>query len=483
MPLGGRRFADLHDRWFSRPIEPPALALRETAGYAMPVSSREHRAAFRQRRLLLAVTLTLACTSSPPPATVIPTGPATVVQPPSRPAKQASSAGSTLDVDTVRAEAQRILEQVARARNLALRSEVAVEVIDKAGIRKFAKDSMYDHVTPAETKMLGRIESSLGVLPPGADAEAVLLDLLEDGVLGLYDPKKKTLFVGDFVPKSMLSMVVGHEIAHGLQDMYFDLDKLQQPIRNRGDAESARRFLVEGEAQAAYLAWVSGEQGVAALTDPVLDAMGDQALELAGYASPYPIVARSMQMAYADGTATVVRLVQRKGWGAIDDLYAKLPETTEQMLHLDKLLAREPAIPAKLDSGALTALAGQAGLALVWHDEIGEAAFLAMLAEGVDAGPARRAAAGWGGDHLVAFEGKDPGPDATTLVAAVTAWDTEGDAKEFEAAFRTYLAEHAAGGHVIDRKDRRVVFATGIPSEIGKDALRQALWRGAKVGK
>jgi hypothetical protein len=190
-----------------------------------------------------------------------------------------------------------------------------------------------------------------------------------------------------------------------------------------------------------------------------------------------------MQMAYADGTATVVRLVQRKGWSAIDDLYAKLPETTEQMLHLDKLLVREPAIPAKMDEGAIAALAGKAGLAFVWHDEIGEAALLAMLAEGGEAGPARKAAAGWGGDHLVAFEGKDPGAGATTLVAAVTVWDSEGDAREFESAFGTYLAEHAAGGHVIDRKDRRVVFATGIPSEIGKDALRQALWRGAHVGK
>lgn len=448
------------------------------------MSSREHRAAVRHRAgPFLAVAFSLACGPAGSSATVTPTAPASIEATPSRPASAQRSDAATLDVDTVRAEARRILDEVAHARSLALRSEVAVEVIDKAGIRKFAKDSMYEHITPAETQMLGRIESSLGVIPPGADAESVLLDLLEDGVLGLYDPKKKTLFVGDFVPKSMLSMVVGHEIAHGLQDMYFDLDKLQEPIRHRGDAESARRFLVEGEAQAAYLAWVSGEQGVAALTDPVLDALGDQALELAGYASPYPIVARSMQMAYADGTATVVRLVQRKGWSAIDDLYAKLPETTEQMLHLDKLLVREPAIPAKMDEGAIAALAGKAGLAFVWHDEIGEAALLAMLAEGGEAGPARRAAAGWGGDHLVAFEGKDPGAGATTLVAAVTVWDSEGDAREFESAFGTYLAEHAAGGHVIDRKDRRVVFATGIPSEIGKDALRQALWRGAHVGK
>ncbi|MFO0633278.1 MAG: hypothetical protein U0168_10535 [Nannocystaceae bacterium] len=78
--------------------------------------------------------------------------------------------------------------------------EVTVDVIDKAGIREFAKASLYEFTTPDELAMHGRIEASLGVVPPGSDPEAVILDLLEQGVLGLYDPKRKTLFIGDFVP-------------------------------------------------------------------------------------------------------------------------------------------------------------------------------------------------------------------------------------------------------------------------------------------
>jgi hypothetical protein len=451
----------------------------------MRVSSREDRAAWKHRAGsgVVLLSLALGChpheasTHAPPPesAPADDTARIPVVLP---------GTDERLELATAREEAHRILAAVAKARNLAVRSEVNVEVIDKAGIRAFAKASMYEDTTPAELRMLGRIEASLGVLPPGSDPEQVILDLLEQGVLGLYDPKKKTLFIGDFVSKAMLSMVVGHEIAHGLQDMYFDLDRLQDPMRHQSDAESARRFLVEGEAQAAYLAWVSGEQGVMALEEPVLDALADQALELAGLASPYPILARSLQMPYADGTATVARLVQRSGWGAIDELYKKLPETTEQMLHLDKLLAREPAIPAKMDSGALAALAATAGLAFVWHDNLGEAALLAMLAETGEARPARRAAAGWGGDHFVAFDSADADAGAAPpLVAAITVWDTAQDAKEFETAFRSYLAEHAAPGFVIDRKDRRVVFATGVPAQVGADALRIAMWRGAHVGK
>jgi hypothetical protein len=388
--------------------------------------------------------------------------------------------GDGLDPEVARTEARRILESVALARNLPLRGDVEVDVIGKAGIRKFAKSSMYEHTTPAELQLLGRIDSSLGVVPVGADIEAIYLDLLEEGVLGLYDPERKTLFIGDFVTSGMLSMVVGHEIAHGLQDMYFDLKSLQEPIRHDSDAETARRWLVEGDAQAAYLAWIGGETGVAAIDDPVLDAMGDQVLELAGVASKYPVLARSIQMPYTDGTATVIRLVKASGWKSVDELYGKLPATSEQMLHLDKLLARERAIPTKLDVGAIEPVLP--GLALVWHDNIGEAALLAMLAEVDDATVARKAAAGWGGDFFVALDrakGRLPAP----VVAGVIAWDTELDAREFQPIFARYLEEHAAQRTLVRRKGAKVVFATGVPDDVDLRALETALWRGTIVGK
>lgn len=387
--------------------------------------------------------------------------------------------GEGLDPAAARDEALRILDSVAVARNLPKKSDVVVDVIGKAGIRKFAKEGMYEHTTPAELQLLGRIDSSLGVVPVGSDIEAIYLDLLEEGVLGLYDPKRKTLFIGDFVTTGMLSMVVGHEIAHGLQDMYFDLKALQEPIRHDSDAETARRWLIEGDAQAAYLAWVSGERGVAAIDDAVLDAMGDQTLELAGVASKYPVLARSLQMPYTDGTGTVIRLVKQKGWKAIDELYAKMPRTSEQMLHLDKLLASEKPIPMKLDAAAL----GNAlpDFEMVWHDNIGEAALLSMLADIDDATVARKAAAGWGGDALVALDKKGQALPAPVVAGAIT-WDTEADAKEFHSLFARYLSERAAGRTLSARKGKTVVFATGVPEGVDLRALETAIWRGTAVG-
>jgi len=387
-----------------------------------------------------------------------------------------------LDGKTAQAEADRILAEIAKTRNLSVTGPVNVDVVDKAGIREFAKRSMYETTTPEELRLLGRVQASMGVIPRGEDPETIVLDLLEDGVAGFYDPKEKTLFIGDFVDRGTLSMVVGHEIAHGLQDMHFDLQKHQQPLRHRSDEESARRFLIEGEAQATYLAWVSGQGGLNTIDDGVLDAMGNQVLDLAAMVSTYPILVRSLQLPYADGTATVMRLVRDKGWEAVDALYEKLPESSEQMLHIDKLLAREAPIPTKLDVAVLAGLWPEAGL--VWHDSLGEAELLAMLAHVQRSTVARRAAAGWGGDHYVAVEPTDRQGGAATgvpMVVGVTVWDSEDDAEEFEEVFGEYLRTMVPD-HAIDRRDDMVLFATGIPAEIDASRLLSTAWKGVQVG-
>ncbi len=384
-----------------------------------------------------------------------------------------------LDADTAQQEATRILEQVAQARNLPVTRPVNVNVVDKPGIRKFAQESMYEHTTPQEMRLLGRVQASLGIIPRGQDPEEIMLDLLEDGVAGFYDPKQETLFIGDFVDKVTLSMVVGHEIAHGLQDMHFDLEKHQEPLRHHSDQETARRFLIEGGAQATYLAWVSGESGLGAIDDGVLDAMGNQVLDLAGSMSDYPVLMRSLQLPYADGTATVARLVRTKGWEAVDALYERLPESSEQMLHIDKLLSREAVVPTKMDEGALQKLLPDA--TLVWHDTLGEADLLTMLAHAEPSTVARRAASGWGGDHYVALDRQGDEPWSVPLVVGVVVWDTERDAQEFVEVFGEYLAL-TVPDHALERKGDRVLFATGIPAQLDASSLLSAAWKGVHVG-
>jgi hypothetical protein len=401
-------------------------------------------------------------------------GPAKVTGPSTE--QHRRSSGDVLDQGRASREAKRILAEVAAARNLEVIHDVKVDVIDRPGIREFSKNAMYEDTTPEDLRRAGRIESALGVLPVGVDPEAILLDMLEDSVLGLYDPKSKTLFIGDFVPSVMLSMVVGHEIAHGLQDMHFDLEKTRTVLPHRSDEESARRFLIEGGAQASYLAWVSGEGGLASIDDAVLEALGNQTLDMGGESSPYPILARAMGMPYADGTASIVRLVLAKGWSAVDELYEKPPETTEQMLHLDKLLNREPREDVALDEAALAQVLG---LTPMWHDQIGEAALLSMLAEVEPSVTARGAAAGWGGDMLYAFDREGSPLDAPAIVAVVT-WDRQDDAREFVQSFGKYLTDVVGTGTFVERQRDVVVFGTHLPEGVDPGRVAKAAFDGLK---
>lgn len=450
------------------------VAATGAGGYAKAVSDDA-----RQRLCAAALALGVGsgCVATPPAPASEPEAP-TIERPALEP-RSADRPAKTLDEDRARAEAEKIMAEVARARNLEVTSGVEVTVIDRAGVREFAKSNLHEQLSPEEIAREGRILASLGVIPLGTDLEQVVLDLLETGILGFYDPKKKTLFIGDYVPITMLSNVVGHEIAHGLQDMHFGLERLQEPMRHESDAESARRYLVEGDAQAAYYAWVSGDQGLEAIDDDVLDALGNQVLDLAGV-SPYPILARDLQLPYADGAATVARLAREKGWKAVDALYDDLPQTSEQMLHVDKLLKREPAIPVELDTAALLDVLPDHEV--VWHDTLGEASLLAMLAHVEPSLVARRAASGWGGDHFVVLDKRGSRGEAPVVVCAVV-WDSKRDATEFEATFRAYLAEQIGEAHVIERRRDRVVFATMLPEGVAGEAVAAAAWKTLRTGR
>lgn len=428
-----------------------------------------------------------ACVHPPPPSNDPADPPAEIVE--ESPTEDVDDADAGLDAERaaeqarIDASARRIIQEVATTRGLPVKGEFAVELISKDGIRDFVRKAMYEELTAEEIKLLGRIQASLGVLPVGSDGEQVMLDLYEFGVLGIYDPDRKVLLIGDFLDRSMLGMVVGHEGAHGLQDMHFDLEALTHMHKGQSDLDTAKTFLVEGDAQASYLAWMTGKEGLAGIGDDLLSSQADMVLMIGdNMGIPHPTLARMLQMPYTDGTMNVVRLARDQGWAAVDALYQEMPTTTEQMLHLDKLAKREPAIPVKIDPAPLLELA--ADHRVVWEDELGEASLLAMLADVAPPFAARSAAAGWGGDRFIALE-HQTNPAAAPLLVGVIAWDSEREAKEFEPVFREYLEAHKPSGHVLVRKRDKILYAThfdvlgfdGVGVTEPAEQLSKAAWR------
>ena len=97
------------------------------------------------------------------------------------------------------------------------------------------------------------------------------------------------------------------------------------------------------------------------------------------------------------------------------------------MLHPDKLAAREAPVPVAFPDDLAERLGG--GWTVSLQDTFGELLLEVVLRDGGAAGSGD-AAAGWGGDRVALLEG----PDGETAVVIDTAWDSEADAAEFEAA-------------------------------------------------
>jgi hypothetical protein len=114
-----------------------------------------------------------------------------------------------------------------------------------------------------------------------------------------------------------------------------------------------------------------------------------------------------------------------------------------------------------------------------------------------DAKLSKQAAAGWGGDRFVIYEGPR---NSGIFLAQVTAWDTPADAQEFFNAYtkrtvkrlRDVSAFHddtsnadnrrsewraPSGNGVINLRGSRVVILEGIPAKANVDKLLNMIWQ------
>jgi len=147
------------------------------------------------------------------------------------------------------------------------------------------------------------------------------------------------------------------------------------------------------------------------------------------------------------------------GFSGVDGLFGNPPDTTEQVLHADKLASREA--PVKVSFPADLADRLGSGWSVPLKDTMGEYLLEIVLrdAGGLDSAASSEAAAGWGGDRLALIEG----PDGATAVVLDTAWDTRNDADQFAAALGSLVARLQGAGRsavAFSTGDKRVVLVT-----------------------
>jgi len=320
--------------------------------------------------------------------------------------------------------ADRIVSDVAAVRGLAPRGPIARGVMDRDAIVARLRARTQQEYGPGEVAREGQLLRGLGLIPANLDYEATLYALLEEQVLGFYDPDARRLYIADWVPEAAQATTMAHELTHALQDQHFDIGRFTHHVQGRGDAQTAAMAVLEGDATAAMLEFALRPSGRSVRTSPEVVGMIEGQLaanDQPRLAAAPRAVRETLLFPYVAGLRMCVARLQAGGWSAIDDLLRRPPESTEQVMHADKLAARE--MPVAVDAEVPAPMRG--AWVVAYQDVMGEFGAREFFRASLSEARSDAAARGWGGDRamlLVPRSAVQEGPDGGVTIpnAALT---------------------------------------------------------------
>jgi hypothetical protein len=283
-----------------------------------------------------------------------------------------------------------------------------------------------------------------GLISHGEDLGAAYTST-GDLAAAAYDSKTKRLYiVSDAVAanKALVEFVLAHELNHALEDQNFGIGggaKLDD------DGALARQALVEGSATDVMIEFAAqylNPLELLAASDTIDQGTGDV---------PKAIVDQ-LTWTYIGGRRFIQALrAYGGGWKLVDyALGSRPPATTEQVLHPTKYIHDELPSPVRVDGAELR----NQGWRPSDRSGFGELATDYLLRVGAEPETAKGAAAGWDGDRYELWR-RDvaPGDCASPCrgdlaLVAKWAWDTPGDAEEFDHAARAYVEDGLQGAAV-----------------------------------
>ena len=227
---------------------------------------------------------------------------------------------------------------VGERRGLELLEEVPVYLIRRADLGTYF-DSLYDEDDIEEAEFAEAIYRILRIIDPQLDYHTLLQSLYTGLVLGLYDDDIGAFIIvsdNDHISRRDLD-TIAHEFVHALQDQHFDLGASFDSNGGNTDAASAYRFVLEGDARLSENLFKDLIRQFAGDLDATLD-------RLPGAGGVSPILRRIFDAPYIDGVSAVTSIIAEGGPNAVDPYLLDPPASTEQLLHPDKLAAREPPI-------------------------------------------------------------------------------------------------------------------------------------------
>ncbi|MFL5486703.1 MAG: hypothetical protein ACJ793_13790 [Gemmatimonadaceae bacterium] len=344
------------------------------------------------------------------------------------------------------AEVAAAVPMIEKAVGLKFKTPPKVETRSKAQVREFVTKQFTDSLARHDIAGQEAAYKRLGMIPDTLKLQPFLMGLLEEQIVGYYDPKTKVLYVVDGSPKDMASLTITHELVHALQDQYISLDSVQK-IRDDNDRLSAAQAVFEGQAVYEQISVMLGGTNIAINLpggwDRIREMIRETQASMPIFAAAPKVIQETLIFPYLSGAEFYRNYKERKGGASV---YKDMPVSTEQIIHPAAFFVTRDN-PTRVTLGTLT------NATRVYENDLGEFETRLFLFQQLnDQNESLRGASGWDGDRYAVVNT----PQGQGIVW-LTVWDSAVEAGEFfhiagQAVEARYSTKAAAGSTDLVKK-------------------------------
>lgn len=313
-----------------------------------------------------------------------------------------------------------VVPAIENAVGLKFKRPPRVESRSKPQVREFVTRQITDSTAARQLAGMTAAYKRLGMIPDTLNLQKFLIDLLEEQIVGYYDPKTKVLYVVSDAPKEAVGITITHELIHALQDQYISLDSMQQ-VEGENDRQSAAQAVFEGQAVYEQVSAMLGGTNVAMNLpggwDRVREMIRENQSSMPVFARAPTVIQETLIFPYLSGAEFVRNYKERS---PAKPIYEDMPVSTEQVLHPNAFFTKRD-VPTTITLPPLK------GVSPTYQNTLGEFETRLFLFQHLkDQNQAVQGATGWDGDRYALFN-----TVGGQGIAWVTVWDSRADASEF----------------------------------------------------
>ena len=344
------------------------------------------------------------------------------------------------------AEVAQAVPMIEKAVGLKFKTPPKIETRSKEQVREFVTKQFTDSLAKHDIAGQEAAYKRLGMIPDTLKLQPFLTSLLEEQIVGYYDPHTKILYVVDGSPKDMAQLTITHELVHALQDQYISLDSVQK-IRDDNDRLSAAQSVFEGQAVYEQISIMLGGSNIAINLpggwDRIREMIRENQSSMPIFAAAPKVIQETLIFPYLSGAEFYRNYKERKPGS---NIYNDMPVSTEQIIHPAAFFVTRDN-PTRVTLGALN------NASEVYENDLGEFETRLFLFQQLnDQNEAVRGATGWDGDRYAVVNT----PQGQGIVW-LTVWDSQVEAGEFyhladQAVQARYSTKPAGGSNDLVKK-------------------------------